>query len=108
MRFGRGRASRRIALTAALIVAVPASLRAQNAECEPGEPEVRALEFRGNTVFRASDLALRVATTASEFTRRNFRILGAKRCLDSDALRLDVGRLRVFYRRHGYFDTTAL
>ena len=103
MRFGRGRASRRIALTAALIVAVPVSARAQSAECEPGEPEVRALEFRGNTVFRASDLALRVATTPSEFTRRNFRILGAKRCLDSDALRLDVGRLRVFYRRHGYF-----
>jgi outer membrane protein insertion porin family/translocation and assembly module TamA len=63
------------------------------------------MEFRGNSVFRASDLALRVATTPSELVRRIIRIGGAKHCLDSDELRLDVGRLRVFYRRHGYFST---
>jgi outer membrane protein insertion porin family/translocation and assembly module TamA len=56
-------------------------------------------------IFRASDLALRVATTPSELVRRVIRIGGAKHCLDSDELRLDVGRLRVFYRRHGYFST---
>src|SRR5665647_3565345 len=44
-----------------------------------------------------------VATTPSEFVRRIIRIGGAKHCIDSDELRLDVGRLRVFYRRHGYF-----
>ena len=96
---------RRIALSAAILVALPAFARAQSTECEAGEREVRALEFRGNTLFRASDLALRVATTASDFARRNLRIVGQKRCLDSDELRLDVGRLRVFYRRHGYFAT---
>ncbi|MEO8621369.1 MAG: BamA/TamA family outer membrane protein [bacterium] len=65
------------------------------------------MEFRGNRVFRASDLAARVATTPSELVRRIIRIGGAKHCLDSDELRLDVGRLRVFYRRHGYFSTTV-
>ncbi|MDB4915600.1 MAG: bacterial surface antigen family protein [Gemmatimonadetes bacterium] len=98
-------ACRRIALTAVLLVAATQPARAQSAECDPGEREVRSLEFHGNTVFRASDLALRVATTPSDFARRNLRIFGQKRCLDSDELRLDVGRLRVFYRRHGYFST---
>src|SRR5206468_1126503 len=31
--------------------------------------------------------------------------VGVKHCLDSDELRLDVGRLRIFYRRHGYYST---
>lgn len=97
-------ACRRLAIAAAFLV-VPQLARAQSTECDPGEREVRALEFHGNTVFRASDLALRVATTPSDFARRNLRIFGQKRCLDSDELRLDVGRLRVFYRRHGYFST---
>src|SRR5258708_17610603 len=101
----RGAARRRVALTAALAVLLPLLAQAQSTECEPGEREVRSLEFRGNTVFRASDLALRVVTTSSDFARRSLRIVGAKRCLDSDELRLDVGRLRVFYRRHGYFST---
>jgi outer membrane protein assembly factor BamA len=107
MTFGgwRGVAWRRVALTAALFAAIPAMLRAQSTECEAGENEVRALEFKGNRLFRASDLALRIVTSPSEFLRRSFRIVGAKRCLDSDELRLDVGRLRVFYRRHGYFNT---
>ncbi len=99
----RGAAWRRVALTAALVVAAPATVRAQTLECEPGEREVRSLEFRGNAHFRSGDLAQRVITTPSTFARRALRIVGAKRCLDSDAMRLDVGRLRVFYRRHGYF-----
>ena len=102
---GRGAAYRRVALIAALVVLVPGLARAQTTECEPGEREVRSLEFKGNTVFRASELSLRVVTTPSDFLARNLRILGSRWCLDSDELRLDVGRLRVFYRRHGYFDT---
>ena len=101
----RGAAWRRVARTAALFVLVPMLARAQGLDCEAGEREVRSMEFRGNTVFRASDLALRVATTPSELVRRILRFGGAKHCLDSDELRLDVGRLRVFYRRHGYFST---
>ncbi|MEP6990804.1 MAG: BamA/TamA family outer membrane protein [bacterium] len=103
----RGAAWRCVALTAAFLALVPTAARAQNVDCDAGEREVRSMEFRGNTVFRASDLALRVATTPSELVRRIIRIGGAKHCLDSDELRLDVGRLRVFYRRHGYFSTTV-
>ena len=101
----RGGARRRVALTATLLACTPLVSRAQSLECESGEREVRSLEFRGNSVFRASDLALRVSTTPSELVRRIIRVGGSKHCLDSDALRLDVGRLRVFYRRHGYFST---
>ena len=101
----RGVAWRRVAVAAALLAFVPSVARAQGLECDAGEREVRSMEFRGNTVFRASDLALRVATTPSELVRRVIRIGGAKHCLDSDELRLDVGRLRVFYRRHGFFAT---
>ncbi|MEP7000387.1 MAG: BamA/TamA family outer membrane protein [bacterium] len=100
-----GVAWRCVALTAALLAVAPHAAHAQRLECEAGEREVRSLEFRGNTVFRAGDLAARVATTPSELVRRIIRIGGAKHCLDSDELRLDVGRLRVFYRRHGYFST---
>ena len=101
----RGRAWGRVALTAALLACPSALIHAQSLECEAGEREVRSLEFRGNTVFRASDLALRVSTTPSELVRRVIRVGGSKHCLDSDELRLDVARLRVFYRRHGYFST---
>ncbi|MEO5815147.1 MAG: POTRA domain-containing protein, partial [Gemmatimonadaceae bacterium] len=107
MTFGgwRGAAWRCVALTVTLLAASPVVLRAQSTECEPGELEVRALDFKGNREFRASDLALRIVTSPSEFLRRSLRILGTRRCLDSDEMRLDVGRLRVFYRRHGYFNT---
>ncbi len=101
----RGAAWRRVAVCAALLISITGVAQAQGTECEAGEPEVRALEFRGNTVFRASDLALRIVTSSSEFLRRNLRIVGAKHCLDHAELRLDVGRLRIFYRRHGYFST---
>ena len=104
---GRGAAWRRIALTAALVTLFPAAVRAQGTECEAGEREVRALEFRGNGAFRTSDLGLRVVTTASDVLRRTLRVFGVKRCLDSDELKLDVGRLRIFYRRHGYYGATV-
>jgi outer membrane protein insertion porin family/translocation and assembly module TamA len=72
---------------------------------------VRSLAFQGNHAFRDGELATRIATTPSSFWRRAFRVVGTRRCLDSDDLRLDVGRLRLFYRRHGYYsaavDTTV-
>jgi outer membrane protein insertion porin family/translocation and assembly module TamA len=83
--------------------------RAQSTECEgiTGEREVRSLAFRGNQVFSSRDLALRVSTTPSDFLQRRLHLFGTRRCLDSDALRLDVGRLRVFYQRHGYYATAV-
>ncbi|MES2178428.1 MAG: BamA/TamA family outer membrane protein [Gemmatimonadota bacterium] len=105
MKGGYGVAWRRVALTTLLLAASSATALGQSTECDAGEREVRSLEFRGNSVFRSSDLALRIVTSPSEFLRRSIRIVGAKHCLDSDELRLDVARLRVFYRRHGYFST---
>jgi hypothetical protein len=86
---------------AAVLFAAPHVLRAQALECDgtEGEREVRSLDFKGNNAFSSRDLETRVSTTASSFVRRRLRAFGTRRCLDSDALRLDVGRLRVFYQR---------
>ena len=97
------------ALMLALVAAAPHVVRAQGVECDgaPGEREVRSLQFRGNRAFPSRELELRVSTTSSDFWQRRLHAFGTKRCLDSDALRLDVGRLRVFYQRHGYYEVTV-
>ncbi|MBA3670750.1 MAG: BamA/TamA family outer membrane protein [Gemmatimonadaceae bacterium] len=101
-------AARRAAtLAVALLGLLSANASGQGTECEEDQREVRALEFHGNFSFRSADLAQRVTTTPSDLTRRLFRVAGARRCLDSDELRLDVARLRVFYRRRGYFQTVV-
>ena len=87
------------------LAVLPGAARAQGTDCDAGEPEVRSLEFRGNHVFRSSDLALRIVTSPSDLIKRALRFGGARHCLDSDELKLDVGRLRLFYRRHGYYAT---
>ena len=86
----------RAALTALLLVGAPSLARAQSGECDGviGERELRALTFQGNRAFSSTDLALRVATTPSSFFQRRLHAFGTRRCLDSDVLRLDVGRLR--------------
>lgn len=103
--------ARRIVAGLAVLAAgvAPAAARAQGVECDgtEGEREVRSLAFRGNQAFSSRDLELRVSTTASDFLQRRLHALGTRRCLDSDALRLDVGRLRVFYQRHGYYATVV-
>lgn len=101
------RGARGAGLVAGLLVLASPSVRAQDVECEATDREVKALQFRGNHAFASRDLALRVATTPSDFLRRHLGAFGAKRCLDSEVLHLDVARLRVFYRRRGYFDTTV-
>ena len=97
------------ALMLALVAATPSVARAQGVECDgtAGEREVRSLEFRGNRAFPSRDLELRVSTTSSDVFQRRLHAFGMRRCLDSDALRLDVGRLRVFYQRHGYYAATV-
>jgi outer membrane protein insertion porin family/translocation and assembly module TamA len=93
-----------------LLAVLPGAAAAQGStECDglPGEREVHGLDFRGNQAFSSRDLAQRVSTTASDFLQRRLHAFGTRRCLDSDALRLDVGRLRVFYQRHGYYGATV-
>ena len=96
----------RFALAALLAFFLPAAVRAQDVECDqPGEREVRSLRFEGNHTFDAGQLSAIVITTPSSFTRRNFRIFGAKRCYPSDGLAQDVANLKAFYEINGFYDT---
>lgn len=81
---------------------VPPVLSAQEIACDPGDLEVRRLRFEGNRAFSDAQLADAVVTTSSDWARRNFRVLGARRCLDRVELPRDVLRLVIFYRNHGY------
>lgn len=83
-----------------LLVAIPSTVAAQEG-CDVGAREIRMLSVTGNRAFADGDLASRIATTPSDWTRRVFGF-GTRRCLDSEELRLDVARLRVFYRDRGY------
>ncbi|GAC1684877.1 MAG: hypothetical protein NVS9B3_03110 [Gemmatimonadaceae bacterium] len=94
-------------VAAALMVAIVASPAAgQASACGiPGAVEVRSLSFRGNHAFRSDLLSSVVGTTPSAWVRRAIRVFGAASCLDRVQLRRDVLLLRVFYRKHGYYDT---
>ena len=83
------------------IVSVPAS--AQDVACDPGDVEVRGLEFTGNTAFSDAELARVIVTTPSAFARRALRLpFTTRRCLDRTELPRDRARLVVYYRRRGY------
>jgi hypothetical protein len=47
--------------------ATPPIAGAQDLSCEPGDLEVRDLDFRGNSAFDDDDLALQVVTTPSSW-----------------------------------------
>lgn len=85
------------------IVAIPAF--AQDVACDPGDVEVRGLQFSGNTAFTDAELARVIVTTPSAFARRVLRLpFTIRRCLDRTELPRDRARLVVFYRRRGYPD----
>ncbi|HKN66967.1 MAG TPA: BamA/TamA family outer membrane protein [Gemmatimonadaceae bacterium] len=97
-----------LALVSGLVLAlfgVARTARAQDVECDPGDREVHSLDFVGNHAFSDDELALRIVTTASTWSRRNLRVLGTRRCLDSDELLRDKYRLQLLYRQAGYFNT---
>jgi outer membrane protein assembly factor BamA len=72
---------------------------------EPDDIEVRVLRFVGNKVHSDYNLERGVATTASTWWRRMFRVFGQKYCLDSlHALVYDSARLDFHYRRTGFPD----
>ena len=91
----------------AVAIASAGGLGAQELGCDPGDREVRWLDFDGNRGFSDRELALKIYTTPSDVTRRATRILGRRRCLDSRALRADVLRLQTFYRTKGYYEATV-
>ena len=96
-------------LAAALLSALATTASAQRAadiSCDDDtDIEVRVLKFSGNNTHSSYNLERGVATTASTFWRRMFRVFGKKYCLDSlHALVIDSARLDFFYRRTGFPD----
>jgi outer membrane protein assembly factor BamA len=91
----------------ALLFAAAPALGAQETRCERGDVEVKRLTFSGNSAFTDADLAAGIVTTPSSFVRRTFRIIGMRRCLDQREFPLDVLRLTVWYRNHGFVDATV-
>lgn len=72
---------------------------------EANDLEVRTLKFSGNEAHTAYALERGIATTASTWWRRMFKVFGQKYCLDSlHALVIDSARLDFHYRRTGFPD----
>lgn len=95
------------ALLLALLLLLPAALAAQETRCDRGDIEVATLSFAGNTAFTDAELAAGIVTTANSRARRIFRIIGTRHCLDQAQLPLDLARLRLWYRNHGFTDATV-
>lgn len=89
------------------VLALSSSAHAQDIDCDqPGEREVRSVEFVGNVALSDDELSSIVVTTPSTFTRRYFGWFlnaGVKRCLPSDGLSVDVQRLQQFYANNGFY-----
>jgi len=97
-----------LAALLALIPALASPAHAQDIECDrDNEREVGSVKFVGNRTFPTDQLSARVLTTASSFTRRHFRIIGAKRCYPSGGLGPDVAALKQYYQNNGFYDTTV-
>ncbi len=84
-----------------------ARLDAQAVSCAAGGQEVARLVFEGNAAFSSSVLGNGITTTPSSWARRTFGVLGERRCVDRQKLPLDVLRLLVFYRNHGFLAATV-
>lgn len=108
LRATRGRAPLFVVLWSVFIAcAAPRAAGAQDLSCSQGDREVLRLKFTGNETFGSSELSRRVVTTSSSFGRRNFGIVGTRRCLDPDEFRQDVARLKQFYHDRGFYDATV-
>ena len=94
-------------IAAAMLGASAHVALAQNVRCAPGDLEVARLTFEGNHAFSSTVLGDGIVTTPSTWARRTLRIFGAKRCLDRTQFPLDVLRLLVWYRNHGYTAATV-
>jgi len=105
----RGYARSLFSLGCALLVitlARPAS--AQEVNCDPGDKEVRRLQFSGNTAFTDAELSRIIVTTPSPFARTVLHLpFTLRRCLDRNELPKDRARLVIYYRRRGFPDATV-
>ncbi len=94
-------------LVASVLAGAVRPAHAQEVECDPHDKEVRSLSFEGNRTFTDDELATRVLTTPSSFTRRYFRIIGARRCYPNVGLGPDVAALTTLYRNNGFYQATV-
>lgn len=93
--------------TALLAMLMPTALAAQETRCDRGDIEVATLSFAGNSAFTDAELAAGIVTTPNSRARRLLRLVGARHCLDQTQLPLDLARLRLWYRNHGFSDVTV-
>lgn len=113
-------AATRTLLTVIALAAFTTPLRAQPGARGDGQmerPEVRAVDFRGATHADRGDLGASVATEASRCGNFLLRItfclfthsstVYTKRFLDREELARDILRVRVYYWRRGYRETTV-
>jgi outer membrane protein insertion porin family/translocation and assembly module TamA len=91
---------------AATLIAAPAALGAQDPTRCAGAPatqrEVTRLSFDGNSFYGRAFLANGIITEASSWTRRYFRVLGTRRCLDQKSFEDDVRRIIKVYHQSGF------
>jgi outer membrane protein insertion porin family len=93
------------ALLSALATTATAQRQAQIGCDDDDDIEVRELKFVGNRAHTEYNLERGIATTASTWWRRTFRVFGQKYCLDSlAALVEDSARLDFHYKRTGFPD----
>ena len=95
-------------VVAALCLATPATVSAQDIGCDRGDLEVVGVNFVGNRSFPDAELLNRIITTPSSWARRTLRFIGAQRCLDSLEVLRDRVRLLVFYSRRGFTGTRVV
>ena len=105
------------ALGAAMLLASPLPLPAQNAKGDQLEaPEVLKLSLRGVKAFAGSDIQQSIATEASHCRGliltpicwiTKSKAVYAHFFLDRKELARDVLRIRVFYWKRGYRETTV-
>jgi outer membrane protein insertion porin family len=91
-------------VVAALSLAAPTTVSAQDIACDRGDMEVVGVEFVGNHAFTDAQLAIGLVTTPSSWFRRVIRI-GTRRCLDTLEVKRDPIRLLYFYSQHGFTGT---
>ncbi len=91
-------------VVAALSLAAPTAVSAQDIACDRGDLEVVGVDFVGNHAFTDAMLAIGLVTTPSSWARRVIRI-GTRRCLDTLEVKRDPIRLLYLYNQRGFIGT---
>jgi len=91
-------------VVAALSLAAPTAVSAQDIACDRGDLEVVGVDFVGNHAFTDAQLAIGLVTTPSSWARRVIRI-GTRRCLDTLEVKRDPIRLLYLYNQRGFTGT---